>query len=119
MRRDIHADKVLTGQVVRHLERLPDRIALSVEDGIGQRMSCEVEQVLLAVPPRQALQHIQFTPALPSALTAQWQQNATWMALRAKNTAIYDRPFWREAGLSGTARSARGPMVEIHDASPI
>jgi len=118
LRRDIPADKILTGQVVRHLERLPDGIALSAEDGSGQRMSCEVEQVLLAVPPRQALKHIQFTPALPSALTTQWQQTATWMAPHAKYLAVYDRPFWREAGLSGVARSARGPMVEIHDASP-
>ncbi|MCO7231732.1 MULTISPECIES: FAD-dependent oxidoreductase [unclassified Cobetia] len=119
LRRDIPADKILTGQIVRHLERLPDGIALSAEDDSGQRMSCEVEQVLLAIPPRQALQHIQFTPALPSALTAQWQQTATWMAPHAKYLAVYDRPFWREAGLSGVARSARGPMVEIHDASPM
>ncbi|WP_324692181.1 FAD-dependent oxidoreductase [Cobetia sp. D5] len=119
LRRDIPANKVLTGQVVRHLERLPVGITLSAEDGSGQRMSCEVEQVLLAVPPRQALQHIQFTPALPSTLTARWQQTATWMAPHAKYIAVYDRPFWREAGLSGTARSARGPMVEIHDASPM
>ncbi|WP_404326504.1 FAD-dependent oxidoreductase [Cobetia sp. UIB-001] len=119
LRRDIPADKILTGQVVRHLERLPDRIALSAEDDSGQRMSCEVEQVLLALPPRQALQHIQFTPALPSALAAQWQQTATWMAPHAKYLAVYERPFWREAGLSGAARSARGPMVEIHDASPL
>ncbi|MDA5562368.1 FAD-dependent oxidoreductase [Cobetia sp. MMG027] len=119
LRRDIPADKVLTGKVVRHLERLPDGIALSAEDGSGHRMNYEVEQVLLAVPPRQALQHIQFTPALPSALTTQWQQTATWMAPHAKYLAVYDRPFWRETGLSGTARSARGPMVEIHDASPM
>src|SRR3546814_6529132 len=26
-------------------------------------------------------------------------------------------PFWREQGLSGEARSAVGPMAEIHDAS--
>lgn len=119
LRRDIPADKVLTGQVVRHLERLPDGIALSAEDGSGHRMNHEVEQVLLAVPPRQALQHIQFTPALPSALTTQWEQTATWMAPHAKYLAVYDRPFWRETGLSGTARSTRGPMVEIHDASPM
>lgn len=29
--------------------------------------------------------------------------------------AIYDRPFWREAGLSGTAQSMVGPLAEIHD----
>ena len=31
--------------------------------------------------------------------------------------ALYDRPFWREAGLSGTAQSMVGPMAEMHDAT--
>jgi monoamine oxidase len=39
------------------------------------------------------------------------------MAPHAKYFAIYERPFWREQGLSGEARSACGPLGEIHDAS--
>ena len=39
------------------------------------------------------------------------------MAPHAKYVAIYDRPFWREQGLSGEARSACGPLGEILDAS--
>lgn len=39
------------------------------------------------------------------------------MAPHAKYLAVYDKPFWREQGLSGEARSARGPMGEIYDAS--
>ncbi len=39
------------------------------------------------------------------------------MAPHAKFFAIYDRPFWREAGLSGAAQSKVGPLVEIHDAT--
>ena len=39
------------------------------------------------------------------------------MAPHAKYLAVYDTPFWREDGLSGSARSALGPLVEIHDAS--
>lgn len=77
----------------------------------------EVEHVFLAVPPRLALHLIQFTPALPDALHRQWQKTETWMAAHAKYIAIYDKPFWKEKGLSGSARSAYGPMVEIHDAS--
>ena len=46
------------------------------------------------------------------------ENTATWMAGQAKAVAVYDRPFWREAGLSGDAMSRHGPMVEIHDASP-
>ena len=39
------------------------------------------------------------------------------MAPYAKYVAIYDTPFWRDEGLCGGARSGRGPMGEIHDAS--
>ena len=39
------------------------------------------------------------------------------MAPHAKYVAVFDTPFWREAGLSGAGRSGRGPMTEIHDAS--
>jgi monoamine oxidase len=39
------------------------------------------------------------------------------MAGQAKLVATYPEPFWRRDGLSGTAMSQRGPLVEIHDAS--
>ena len=50
-------------------------------------------------------------------LVQQWQDTPTWMAPHAKYVALYGAPFWREQGWSGEARSACGPMVEIHDAS--
>jgi monoamine oxidase len=40
------------------------------------------------------------------------------MAGHAKFFAIYDEPFWRKKGMCGTAISLRGPLAEIHDASP-
>jgi monoamine oxidase len=36
----------------------------------------------------------------------------------AKAEAIYDRPFWREAGLSGQAVSDTGPVRSTFDNSP-
>jgi monoamine oxidase len=39
------------------------------------------------------------------------------MAGQAKYVAVYQRPFWRDSGLSGAARSMVGPRVEIDDAS--
>ncbi len=41
-----------------------------------------------------------------------------WMAGQAKALAFYDRPFCREAGLSGSAFSQAGPLGEPQDASP-
>lgn len=82
--------------------------------GVG---TWRVEHVLLAMPPRLATQTLEYEPPLPAALQEQWGKTPTWMAPHAKYIAVYDKPFWREDGLSGQARSACGPMVEIHDAS--
>jgi monoamine oxidase len=41
------------------------------------------------------------------------------MAPHAKYLAVYPHAFWRERGLSGAARSASGPLAEIHDASTL
>ena len=75
------------------------------------------EQVILALPPRVATQ-INFLPTLPLMAIHSMNNVATWMAGQAKALAVYDKPFWREDGLSGDAMSRVGPMVEIHDASP-
>jgi monoamine oxidase len=75
------------------------------------------KRAVLAVPLRLADQ-IVFSPPLPDTAREFMQSTATWMAGHAKAIAIYDTPFWRDDGLSGDAMSRRGPMVEIHDASP-
>lgn len=69
----------------------------------------------LALPPRLAA-GIQFSPALPEPDLQMLMAVPTWMAAHAKYVAHYDRPFWREAGLSGDAFSRIGPLTEIHDA---
>ncbi|MFY0680242.1 MAG: FAD-dependent oxidoreductase [Thalassovita sp.] len=78
----------------------------------------QADRVVIAMPPRLAAQ-IQFEPALPSAMMAALQAVPTWMAGQAKAIAIYDRPLWRNAGLSGDASSRHGPLVEIHDACAV
>jgi len=80
--------------------------------------TAHADQVVLAMPPRLA-STITCWPALPDAATRAMGDVATWMAGQAKALAIYDTPFWREDGLSGDATSRHGPLVEIHDASPM
>ena len=75
------------------------------------------DHVVFALPPR-VTANIRFEPALPAGTMTALAGVSTWMAGQAKALAVYDRPFWREAGLSGDATSRFGPMVEIHDASP-
>lgn len=85
----------------------------------GQVHRLLTQHVLLALPPRLAVEHIEFEPPLPSVLAREWANCPTWMAPHAKYVAVYQRPFWRKPGLSGSGRSYVGPMVQIHDASPV
>lgn len=75
-------------------------------------------RAVLAVPPRIAEATIEFAPTLPTKVRSTLAAIPTWMAGQAKILALYGRPYWREAGLSGDAMSHLGPMTEIHDASP-
>lgn len=103
--------------------------ALAAELGDRLRLACPVQSVaeeadgvtvtttggriraariVLALPPR-----------LASGLGIAVTDIPTWMAGHAKLVAVYRTPFWRDAGLNGDAISHRGPLAEIHDASPI
>ena len=106
-----------TGQTVRRLCQVGSHIELHSEDASGALTTWRVDQVLLALPPRLAEDRITFEPPLPGKLASRWRATPTWMAPHAKYVAMYGAPFWRETGLSGSARSALGPMAEIHDVS--
>ncbi|HRO57972.1 MAG TPA: FAD-dependent oxidoreductase [Burkholderiaceae bacterium] len=111
------ADRLAPGRRARRLRQRGEQIEIETEDTSGRVVSYRAAQVLLAVPPRLAVNTIDFVPSLPDALVQQWNACGTWMAPHAKYVAVFESPFWREQGLSGEARSSVGPMVEIHDAS--
>jgi len=89
---------------------------LTISRPDGSQYSVRAKQLIAALPPR-LLANVCFTPAVESSVVRHWRETATWMAPHAKFIALYQRPFWREAGLSGTAQSLVGPLVEIHDAT--
>ncbi len=70
---------------------------------------------IVAVPPRLALERIVFTPSLPDEVARVMRSTTTWMARAIKCVAVYDTPFWRQAGWSGFAFSHAGPLREVHD----
>jgi len=74
------------------------------------------KRMVLALPPRVAA-GLRYEPALSGAALGAMQAIPTWMGGQAKFVAVYDRPFWREDGLSGDAMSRHGPLGEIHDAT--
>jgi monoamine oxidase len=111
--------QILLGKTVSSIQKTNKNIEVCFQDTAEPNVmdSTFVQHVLLAMPPRLVEKNINFVPALPGSLASQWRNTATWMAGHAKYIAVYDTPFWREAGLSGSAQSRLGPMVEIHDAS--
>ncbi|MEM6940812.1 MAG: NAD(P)/FAD-dependent oxidoreductase [Pseudomonadota bacterium] len=95
------------------IEGLDDHRVTSLADGSTIRS----ERIVLAMPPR-LMHKLSYAPVLSTQAMQAMAAVPTWMAGQAKAIAVFDTPFWREAGLSGDAMSRRGPMVEIHDASP-
>lgn len=96
---------------------LDDVVTASVARADGSGATWTTDHIALAAPPRLLESTIGFSPGLGPTTVETWRATPTWMAPHAKVFALYDRPFWREAGLSGSAQSMAGPLVEIHDAT--
>lgn len=93
--------------------RLAHRVhrVLEKTDGVSVLMAegrVHARRVILAMPPR-----------LMAGLGIAVPDAPTWMAGHAKLVATYPTAFWRKNGLNGDAISHRGPLAEIHDASPV
>jgi monoamine oxidase len=109
MRRQL-GGRVLLSQPVRRIRQ--DRTGATVET---DHLSVRAKQVIVAVPPTLA-GRIDYHPILPPArdqLTQRLGQGTL-----TKVTAIYERPFWRDEGLSGTALNPDGLVSATFDDSP-
>ncbi len=115
----------LIDRLVASLDRqniMTDAVVKTVHDKAGvtvELQSGEIikgKRVILAMPPRVAA-NLTYQPELPVAAMNAMRSVPTWMGGQAKFVATYDRPFWREKGLSGDAMSRHEPLMEIHDAT--
>jgi monoamine oxidase len=82
-----------------------------VSDGLTVR----ARQAIVAIPPALA-GRIDYEPILPferDQLTQRYGQGTL-----TKVAAVYDRPFWRDAGLNGSAITTGGPVSATFDDSP-
>ncbi|KPD10457.1 NAD(P)/FAD-dependent oxidoreductase [Phaeobacter sp. 11ANDIMAR09] len=114
----MQAGHILTQARLETIRHSPGKITALLDHG-GASYTVEARQIMLAIPPRVIEETVNFEPALDAAQSQSLMNIPTWMAGQAKILAVYDEPHWRNDGLSGDATSHRGPMVEIHDASPI
>jgi monoamine oxidase len=100
--------------------RLESPVRSITQDGkrvtaISDRLTATGSRAIVAVPP--ALSgRIRFSPPLPADrdhLTQRIPNGYT-----TKCMAVYDRPFWRDDGLTGQAQSDAGPESFTFDVSP-
>ena len=78
-------------------------------------LQVQAKRAIVAIPPTLA-GRIEYKPKLPAErdqLTQRLPQGTL-----IKVTAVYHRPFWRDAGLNGTAVSYTGPANVTFDDSP-
>jgi monoamine oxidase len=111
---------------LRLADRLGDAVRLDVPVRAISRSHGQVEtaaeeqrftsrRVVVTAPPAIA-SRIHYSPALPP-LRDQLTQKIP-MGYVIKCLAMYERPFWRDGGLSGFAFDPDGPLLEVHDNSP-
>ncbi|ODT22702.1 NAD(P)/FAD-dependent oxidoreductase [Microbacterium sp. SCN 69-37] len=101
-------DDVFLGQPVRTLEYSEGEGVVAVADGVTVR----ARHAILALAPV-LYNRISFVPPLPR-LQHQMHQHIS-MGFVIKVHAVYETPFWREKGLSGTAFSPYELSHEAYD----
>ena len=101
-----------TSRPVSRIKRQEDGLVVHHSDGI-----VHATHVVLAVPPATVVRSIEFEPPLPDRIAGLAANTPVWMGAIAKVVAVYDEPFWRTQGLSGSGISHLGPMRELHDMS--
>ncbi len=115
--RGLPGDRILVGAPVTAMALNSGHVALTLARAGEDPQTLVAQHVIAALPPRLLASQVTFAPAQEDTTVARWRDTATWMAPHAKFFALYETPFWRPAGLSGTAQSMVGPLAEIHDAT--
>jgi monoamine oxidase len=98
--------------------KAPVSVVAQDHDGVrivAQGTTVEARQAILAVPPVLA-SRLAYSPALPKGKAALLKALVPGNLTKAE--AVYNRPFWRDAGLSGQGVSDGGPASTIFDNSP-
>ena len=102
--------RVLLSSPVRRIDQGASGVTVT-----SDRAVVKAKRVIVALPPALA-GRIAYAPDLP-AERDQFMQRVGQGTL-IKVAAVYDRPFWREAGLTGQALSPTGLVSATFDDSP-
>lgn len=103
-------DRLILGAPARRIVQDAEGVTVHTDRGEWRG-----KYVVVAVPPSMAWR-IDYTPSLPAARDALMQRMA--MGATMKHVAYYERPFWRDRGMSGEVASTHGPLTAVFDNSP-
>jgi monoamine oxidase len=104
-------ERVVTGSPVRRVEVGAGQVTVTGRDGSAWTS----RHVIVALPPTLA-GRLEYAPALPADRDQLTQKMPAGSVM--KLYAVYDEPFWRDAGCNGQAYSDRGPVKAVFDNSP-
>lgn len=103
-------DRVVLASPARAVRQTPGGVSV-----VSDRRTIAARRAIVAIPPALA-GRIDYEPILPFArdqLTQRYGQG-----LLTKVAAVYDRPFWRDQGLTGSAVATGFPISVAYDDSP-
>lgn len=103
-------DRVRLGAPVTRIVQRPDSVVVTAGD-----LQVEAERAIVAVP-RAIAARVEFEPSLPDAHRLVGERLRPGRL--TKCMALYERPFWRDDGLSGEAVTDAGPVTLTFDSSP-
>jgi monoamine oxidase len=103
-------DAVSLSAPVRTIEQHGDSVT-----AVSDRGAVKARAAILAIPPTLCAR-IAYDPPMPALRDQLTQRMAQGSVIKCM--AVYDRPFWRDDGLSGQATSVEGPVKVVFDNSP-
>lgn len=98
---------VRTSSPVRTLRTTADRVV-----AVSDTVSLSARHAVVAVPPN-LYSRISFEPPLPRRQHQMHQHLSLGLVIKVH--AVYETPFWREDGLSGTCFGANALVQEVYD----
>lgn len=102
--------RVVLRSPVSRIDQSASRVRIDSE-----RLIVKARRVIVAIPPVLQL-GIRYEPDLPAQRTGLLSRVPQGTLLKV--AAVYDRPFWRDKGLTGQALSLGGPVTATFDDSP-
>ena len=103
-------DRVRLSTPVRKVTRTDDGVEV-----VSDRLTVRAARAILAVPPALAAR-VEYDPPLPSRRDHYTQHSPQGRLMKVE--AVYPRPFWRDAGLTGAVVSDTGPGKICYDVTP-